>query len=106
EIFIEGAVKAIRSIPRDEQILVIYPKQKSKKEPNWESEIRSHLLQSDNIHFCNWGRHTATNDYHECRHLILLGVLQYRASQYEAIARGAKGLNVKEHLGSTDLRAT
>jgi hypothetical protein len=106
EKFVEGAVKAIRSIPQDEHILVIYHNRKSQKEPDWEREIRSHLLQSDNVHFCNWGKHTATNDYHQCRHVILLGVLQYSASAYEAIARGAKGLNVKDKLSDTDLQAT
>ena len=39
------------------------------------------------LNFLTWGNHRATNDYAECRHLMLAGTLFYRASYYEGLAR-------------------
>jgi hypothetical protein len=100
-----GIIAAINTIPKDASVLVVYHKRKSKQEPDWEKAI-SERIHRKNVHFCNWGKHTATNDYQKCEHVILAGVLQYGASQYEAIARGAKRLRVEDDLSEDDLCST
>lgn len=104
EIVVEGILKAIRSIPYNERILVIHHIRNSSGDFDWRSEIEQHL-DRDTVNFCTWGRHTATNTFAQCRHIILVGPLLYAVSQYEAIARGAKGLIASDELSRDDFNA-
>jgi hypothetical protein len=51
------------------------------------------------------GRHTATNEYQSCKHVILAGVLQYSVPENEAVARSAKGITAKEELPDKDYQS-
>lgn len=56
--------------------------------------------------FLTWGRHTATNDYHDFKHVILAGVLHYSAADYEGIARASAGWAAYTPLPDGCLAAT
>jgi hypothetical protein len=101
----DGIAKTIEAIPADEPILVVHFKQKSRNDVDWQEAMRSRIRRG-NVSFCTWGRHTATNEFQDCRHVILVGILQYSTSQHEAIARGAKGLAVEEELSDHDFEET
>ncbi|MGE0062113.1 MAG: PriCT-2 domain-containing protein [Xanthobacteraceae bacterium] len=102
---VSGIVKMVNAISAEQAVLVIYPNRKSKAEPDWEPDIQARLGR-ENVYFCNWGRHLATNDYRHCRHVILIGAHRYATSQCEALARGAKALEAIDDLSENDVRDT
>ncbi|WP_442577701.1 hypothetical protein ACSBOB_19250 [Mesorhizobium sp. ASY16-5R] len=59
-----------------------------------------------NQQFCNWGRHTATNEFADVRHVILAGVLQYNVAQYEAAGRAAKKATVEDEFSDQEFYET
>jgi hypothetical protein len=69
---------------------------------NIETELRKTLPDCSNVSFLTWGKHTATNEYQDCKHVILAGVLQYSIPQYQAVGRSAKKLTTGEELTETD----
>jgi len=89
----QGVALTIDRIPSDESVLVIYHKPKS-RDPDITVEIRGRVANPDRVKFCNWGRHTATNEFAGVKHVILAGVLQYNLAQYEAAGRAAKKASV------------
>ena len=107
ETIIEGVSITINeSIPQDEEVLVIHFKQ-SRYIKDYEKHIRQRIkVNPERVKFCNWGRHTATNDYKHIKHVILAGILQYNTAQYEAAGRGAKGINYKEELSPEEYQET
>lgn len=54
------------------------------------------LTDTSKIHFVNWGRHVATNDFAHVKNVLLAGTLFYRPSQYEALGRLAAGLKPEQ----------
>lgn len=106
----EGVVKAINTeIPVGEEVLVIHHKQgrvKGKPGPDMVKLIREGGLNPNaKVHFLNWGKHTATNDYAHIRHVILAGILQYNDAQNEAIGRGAKRSKTEDEFLEGDLHS-
>lgn len=106
ENILDGVVKAINAISPDEPVLVMHFKRQGQRDVDWEREIRSRIMVRDNVSFCTWGRHTATNDFCNCPNVILAGILQYPTSQNEATARGAKGISTNEELTESDFEGT
>ncbi|MHA6690557.1 hypothetical protein [Devosia sp. A449] len=91
----EGFVRTIKTIPDDEPILVVHFKASGDRREGTadiERELREQLPGRRNLKFCTWGQHTATNDYADCRHIILASILQYPTSHTEALGRSAKRL--------------
>lgn len=103
----QGVAKLINTgIPADEDVLIVHFK-KGRRIPDMENLIREELvLRGGNVFFCNWGRHTATNDFASCKHVVLAGILQYPMPHNEAIGRGAKGIKAQEEFSDEDLVKT
>jgi hypothetical protein len=112
-----GIAKTINSsVPEDEEVLVIHfkpgkPPRKGRKPakkvgliPDLETEIKDQLNHNpDRVKFCNWGRHTATNDYCHIKYVFLCGVLQYNLAQYDATLRLSKGLKAADEIDNASI---
>lgn len=82
---VDGIAATINSKP-EEDFLVIH----HKKDHRFDIEADvSTLVTGDKsrVHFLNWGRHQATNDFVNVPNVILAGTLFFRASYYEALGR-------------------
>lgn len=101
----DGIVSTIRKIPEDEKILVIHFKQNALT-ADIESELKARFPWGDRLRFCTWGKHTATNEFADCKHVILASILQYGTPHYEAHARGAKKLRTVDDLLQSDYAKT
>lgn len=100
-----GVSKAINlEVPFDDEVLVIYHKPSKKGQPDMEDLVRERLNPNrrGEVHFCNWGKHTATNQYAHIKYVILAGILQYNEAQYEAVGRGAKKSATSEEFSEGD----
>ena len=75
--------------------------------PNMQAEI-DELVVGDKtrIKYLTWGRHTATNEYSDIKHVVLAGVLQYPAAQIEAMGRSAKKMGNEEAFSDDDFLQT
>lgn len=101
----EGFVRTIKSIPEHEPILVVHFKASGDRREGTadiERELREQLPGRRNLKFCTWGQHTATNDYADCRHIILASVLQYPTSHTEALGRSAKRLLAEDDYSADE----
>ena len=47
----------------------------------------------DRVRFLNWGKHQGTNDYRHIRNVILAGLINYRQTDYEMMARYYGGIS-------------
>src|SRR5262249_45686207 len=118
-ILAQGIAKTINAeVPSDAEVLVIHFKPDKPRKlrrgnvvkrkgaiPDMETEIRELVRQNPGrIKFCNWGRHTATNDYCKIKYVFLAGVLQYNLAQYDATVRLAKGMKIEDHFSGNDYR--
>jgi len=109
----DGIVRTITAIPDGEKILIVHFK-KNNLTADIEGEIRSALanalgpdfLWGDRVKFCTWGKHTATNEFVDCKHVILASVLQYSVPQNEAHGRGAKKLRTEDDFSQSDFNST
>lgn len=97
----DGIVSTIAKIPPDEKILIIHFKQ-DMHTADIEGELRKRFPSTERLRFCTWGKHTATNEFVDCKHVILVSVLQYGTPHYEAQARGAKKLRAEDDLNQSD----
>jgi hypothetical protein len=97
EILAQGVAAAINETPSDEQVLIIVRKQDDLSDPSLEQSILEKVgrnRERSTLHFLTWGRHTATNELADVKHVIVVGALQYSYAQNEALARAAEGLSV------------
>ncbi len=104
EIF-DGVAKTINGLPKEHKILVVHFKH-GRYVPDIPEMIRDRIGSDSRVSFCTWGKHTATNEFAECRHVILAGVLQYSTSQNEAHGRGAKGIKTEDEFTDEEHRDT
>ncbi|MDQ0997021.1 hypothetical protein QFZ34_002203 [Phyllobacterium ifriqiyense] len=103
----KGVAKAINTeIPLGEEVLVIHHRQVKKRDPDMVKLIRGSINPEAKVYFCNWGKHTATNQYAHIRHVILAGILQYNEAQYEAHGRAAKKAKTEEEFDDNDFQKT
>ncbi|ANT53442.1 hypothetical protein [Mesorhizobium amorphae] len=112
----DGIAEVIKSLPDDEGVLVVYHKPKTythrgaeklcRGESDMIAEVSERVGPDRGVQFVNWGRHTATNEFKDCKHVILAGILQYNVAQYEATGRGAKKASVEDDFSDDDFRAT
>lgn len=98
---VDGVAKKIGELPRQDKVLVVHHLE-NRNVPNIEKMIRSRIDRE--VSFCTWGKHTATNEYRDCKHVILAGVVQYPTSVNEARGRGAKGLDPFRDLSEEEHR--
>lgn len=82
---VNGIASIINSKP-DEEWLVVHHKAGGRVqiEENVSSQVTGN---TDRVHFVNWGRHQATNEFVNVPNVILAGTLFYPPSYYEAMAR-------------------
>ncbi|MDX8500146.1 hypothetical protein RFM99_17190 [Mesorhizobium sp. VK4C] len=106
----DGVVKMIAGIADDEPVLIVHHKVDARKgQPDIVREIDKRLSRpkrQGEIHYINWGRHTATNEFRDDKHVILAGVWTFPPASYEAMGRGAKRARTEEAFSADDLRAT
>jgi len=99
ETLAEGASKAIDQTSNDEQVLIIIRKQEDPSHPSLEqlimAKVRDGGRDPTRLSFLTWGKHTATNEFADVKHVIVVGALQYSYAQNEAMARAAGGLSVQ-----------
>jgi hypothetical protein len=69
---------------------------------NIEREISDKIQNCTNVSFLTLGKAPATNEYQDCKHVILAGVLQYSIPQNEAVGRSAQRLTTEEELSEQD----
>lgn len=95
----DGVAAKIDELPKGDEILVVHF-----KNVDMPRYVVERIGDNPRVHFVTWGQHTATNDFKDCKHVILAGVLQYSTSGYEAIGRGAKRIIPFRQLLDTDHR--
>jgi hypothetical protein len=77
---IDAALRYIRSVPIDREILVIgykgWIKMKGITEKTLEEALKSRLdpTERNRIRWLTWGNHTATNDHKDVKHVVLMGL--------------------------------
>jgi hypothetical protein len=102
ETLAEGISKTIAEMPPEEEVLIILRKQEDLSHPSLEDRVATKVsdagLDTSRLHFLTWGKHTATNEYADVRHVIVVGALQYAYAQNEAMARAATGLGVEDNV--------
>jgi len=85
---LEGIVSTIMSKPDEEWLIVTH--KPGGKVRNIQRAIVDMLggdFDTSKLHFINWGRHMATNEYANVQNVILAGTLFFRPSHYEALGR-------------------
>ncbi len=94
-----GVAKAINDeIPANENVLVITFKPIN-KQPDIKQLVVDRIDRNpDRVKFTTWGRHTATNEFADCKYVILAGVLQYSTAEYEAYGLAAKAQGIDKPL--------
>ena len=90
----DGAVKAFFSVPEGEEVFLIFRKQE-KPYANLVEQIRRKIAaeggNAERLKAITWGWHTASNEFANIKHAIVLGVLQYNNAANEAHWRAAAG---------------
>ncbi|CDX62378.1 hypothetical protein MPL1032_60032 [Mesorhizobium plurifarium] len=107
-----GVAEAVAQADPADPILIIVRKP-AKPYQNMEQEIREAVEKrfvNENhkppaLEFLTWGRHLAVNDYAHVKHVIVVGLLRYTASQAEAMARASGGLKPTQHLTEPEIDA-
>lgn len=100
---IEGITSTITTKPDKEWLIVCH--KPSFKIRNVEGTIRSLLddtIDQSKLHFIQWGRHMATNEYADVSNIVLAGTLFFRPSYYEAIGRLAADREATEEYSAAD----
>jgi hypothetical protein len=100
-----GIAKAInREIPAEEGVLVITFKP-SPTQPDMKKLISDRItFNRDRVKFTTWGMHTATNEFANCKYVILAGILQYSTAEYEAYGLAAKAQDINKPLTEQEFK--
>jgi hypothetical protein len=97
---VDGIARLIETIPKHEKVLVVHFKT-SPSIIDLEGQLRDRVS-CEKVSFLTWGKHTATNEFQDCRHVVLASVLQYSVPQTEALGRSAMKLSVGDELSQQD----
>ena len=88
----DGAVKAFFTVPQGEEVLLIVRKHE-KPYADLVEQIRRKITaeggNAERLKAITWGWHTASNDFKNIKHVVVLGLLQYNAAANEAHWRAA-----------------
>ncbi|WP_293780408.1 hypothetical protein [Sphingosinicella sp.] len=92
-------------INRDrEEWLIIHHKDDEKlKGYSLENELRKLVANPDRLHFRHWGLHKATNEFRDIKHVMVIGLMHYRESDYRAIYRAASGTKACAPIDKNDI---
>lgn len=92
---INGIASTVNSKPNEEWLVIHHTP--NRRTVDVVESVRGLLVgNKERVHFLNWGRHMATNEYQHVRNVVLAGTLFYRPSQYEALGRLAAGMHPVE----------
>ena len=81
------AVKVITDIPKDEKVLVFVYKDRDNRNPGKYLQTcleEEGLYDSKRIFIETWGNETSSNDFRECKHVLLIGILQRDSTELHA----------------------
>lgn len=81
------AVKVIADIPKDEKVLVFVYKDKENVNPGKYLQNclgDKGLFDSKRIFIETWGNETSSNDFRECKHVLLIGILHRNSTELHA----------------------
>jgi hypothetical protein len=110
----DGVIQMIAEIPNSEPVLIVTHKWKTFKdrrtgeEKPWANTLPAMVeakrkARKGSVEYLNYGKHTATNAYKDCRYVICAGVLTYNNAQYEAMGRSARKLKTEDAFSDDDL---
>ncbi len=91
-----ASAKVIDAKPHDEWLVISY---KSNEKWDIESELKRYVSAPGNIRFVNWGRHHGTNEFRDCRNILIIGSNLYGPDGYHALELAASGLSAGLLLG-------
>jgi hypothetical protein len=94
---VASAITHIRKENKNEDILVIHrlpQKPYSDLKKRIKKAVRGMGEDTEGISFLHYGCHTATNNFQNTKHVIVVGLLQYSDPEYHALWRAAKGVSV------------
>ena len=104
----DAAVRAFFSISPNEKVLLVVRKPE-KPYADLVAEIRRKIAAEGGdpgrLEAIAWGWHTASNAYADIKHVIVLGLLQYRPADYEAHWRAAAGTPADVYVGGKKVEA-
>jgi hypothetical protein len=106
----DAAASILSRIPKKDKVLFIIRKPEPGKPFQ---DVRAHIRKKvkelgfdpfKRIRFVTWGLHSATNKFSDCKHVVLLGVLQTRHAVTEATLRAAGQLSADTELDEREVR--
>lgn len=90
--YIEPIAEIIASIPENEYVLVFHRKKKNVDIVEiLLAELEKNNINTSRVKFLSWGNHTATNDYSDCKHIIMLGLYNRDPLQLKSEIKGQMG---------------
>ncbi|PTQ63721.1 hypothetical protein C8J45_105298 [Sphingomonas sp. PP-CE-3G-477] len=91
-----ASAKIIDSKPHEEWLVISY---KSDNTLDIESDIKSFVAKPSSIRFLNWGRHHGTNEFRDCKNILIIGSHLYGPDGYHALELAASGLPADKFHG-------
>lgn len=91
-----ASAKIIDSKPEEEWLVISY---KSDKDFDIESELKGYVGKPGNIRFLSWGRHHGTNEFRDCKNILIIGSYLYSSEGYHALELAASGLSASAFSG-------
>jgi hypothetical protein len=102
----EAVLVALREVPAGEQLLVIHhlPEKPStdlalKVSGKLKAAGLAAELEAGGVQFLTWGKHMASNQFADCKNVMIVGLLQYNWPMNEAYLRAAGKLDAEEDAG-------
>lgn len=102
----DAVLQALLQVPPDEKLLVIHRLHRD-PHPNFVRRVRTKVRAAgenpDRLQFIHWGKHTASNEHSDIRHVIVVGLHQYSLASNEALFRAAGGFPPNRKVSSEKL---
>lgn len=95
KVIANGIAKMINDEPYENYLIIQHDRM------NYKEMIEPLLnvgVGTEFIHYCTWGKHTATNQYSLCNRIILTSVFYYDDAAYESMARLWSDTNIKQDI--------
>lgn len=107
----EGCARAFLGLPPGERALLVYrkPGEHERHRHDLLRETKGHVHATggnpDLLEGVTWGRHTASNEWKDVRHVIVAGLLQYSDEDNEAFYRAAAGMDATKEVDAEKIDA-
>ncbi len=103
-----GAANVLTQVPDDEPVLFVVrkPQKPFQDMRKYIAAVAQSLgIPRKRLAFTTWGRHMATNEFADIKHVCLVGVLQPSVSVIEALLRGAGRMPADQDLTDKQIEA-